>query len=189
MADTTVQSVPATGVWDADASHSSIEFTARHLMATKVRGRFSEWTATLTTAEAPADSKVEAHIQTASITTFNEGRDNHLRSADFFDAEKYPTIDFVSTSIGELDGKQHFTVTGDLTMHGVTAPVTLDTEFAGVFEDPYGQTKAAFSGRGEINRETWGLTWNQPLQGGGWLVSKTIVVEFDVQFVLRKDAQ
>jgi polyisoprenoid-binding protein YceI len=189
MTDTTVQTIPQAGVWDIDPVHSSLEFVARHLMATKVRGRFNEWTATLTTGAQPGDANVEASIKADSLTTFNEGRDNHLRSADFFEVEKFPTIEFRSTSIGALDSDNRFKVTGDLTARGVTKPVTLDTEFVSAFQDPYGNTKATFSATTEVNRDDWGVSWNQALANGGFVVSKTIKVEVEVQFVLRKDDQ
>src|SRR4030088_2801357 len=132
MTDTTVQSAQQTGVeagvWDVDLDHSSVEFVARHLMATKVRGRFTKWSATLTTGAKPSDARVDATVDATSITTFNEGRDNHLRTADFFEVEKHATIEFHSTAISELDADNHFTVTGDLTIRGVTKPVTLDAE-------------------------------------------------------------
>jgi polyisoprenoid-binding protein YceI len=187
MTDTTVQTGLRSGVWDLDLAHSSLEFVARYLMATKVRGRFNEWTATLTTGDSPADAHVEATIQTASITTHNETRDNHLRTADFFEVEKHPTIDFRSTSIGDLDDDNHFQVTGDLTARGVTKPVTLDAEFVGTVTDPYDRTKATLSAITELKRDDWGVSWNQALVNGGVLVSKTIKVEIEVQFVLREE--
>lgn len=184
------QASPVAGVWDADTAHSSVEFVARHLMATKVRGRFSEWTATLTTGSNPGEARVQATLQAASITTGSEQRDGHLKSGDFFEVEKYPTLDFVSTTISDLDADGHFTVTGDLTAHGVTAPVTLNVEFGGVLEqDPFGKTRVTFSATADLEREKWNLTWNQPLAGGGFLVSKTIKVEIEVAFTLRVDAQ
>lgn len=187
MTDTTVQTGLRSGVWDLDLAHSSLEFVARYLMATKVRGRFNEWTATLTTGDSPADAHVEATIQAASITTHNETRDNHLRTADFFEVEKHPTIDFRSTSVGDLDDDNHFQVTGDLTALGVTKPVTLDAEFVGTVTDPYDRTKATFSVTTELKRDDWGVSWNQALVNGGVLVSKTIKVEIEVQFVLREE--
>lgn len=187
MTDTTVQNIPQAGVWDVDPAHSSLEFVARHLMATKVRGRFNEWTATLITGARPGEATVEASIKAESLTTFNEMRDNHLRSADFFEVEKYPTVEFRSTSIGALGSDNRFQVTGDLSARGVTRPVTLDAEFVGAFDDPSGNTKATFSATTEVNRDDWGVSWNQPLANGGFVVSKTIRVEVEVQFVLRKD--
>ncbi len=189
MSDTPVQTIPQTGVWDIDAVHSSLDFVIRHLMATKVRGRFNEWTATLTSGSTPGDATVEATIQAASVTTFNEQRDAHLRSADFFEVEKYPTLEFRSTAVGQMGSDNHFTVEGDLTARGVTHPVTLDVEFAGAFDDPFGRTKATFSASTELEREKWDLTWNQPLDTGGFMLGKTIKAEIEVQFVLRKDEQ
>jgi len=189
MSDTAVETIPQAGVWDIDEVHSSLEFVVRHLMATKVRGRFSEWTATLTTGSTPGDAKVEATIQAANVTTFNEQRDAHLRSADFFEVDKYPTLEFRSTRVGELGSDSHFTVEGDLTARGVTNPVTLDVEFAGAFDDPYGRTKATFSATTELERGKWDLAWNQPLGNGGFVLGKTIKVEVEVQFVLRKEEQ
>lgn len=187
MADTAVHTVPQAGVWDIDPAHSSLEFVARHLMATKIRGRFGEWTATLTTGSKPEDASVEATLQTASITTFNEGRDNHLRTADFFDIANHPSIEFRSTKVGSLDRNNHLELTGDLTARGLTRPVTLDVEFVAALEDPYGNTKATFTATTDVQRDDWGVSWNQPLANGGFLVSKTIKIEVEAQFVLRKD--
>ncbi|MDQ2959669.1 MAG: YceI family protein [Candidatus Dormibacteraeota bacterium] len=174
------------GVWDVDTAHSGVEFVARYLMATKVRGHFDTWSATLTTGET-SEAAVEATIQAASINTGNEGRDAHLKGADFFDVEKYPTLDFKSTAVSELRGNE-FTVTGDLSMHGVIKPVTLNVEFAGTMKDLYGNTRTTFSATTEIDREQWGLNWNAALETGGVLVSKKIKLEFEVQFIQRKDA-
>ncbi|HWF58224.1 MAG TPA: YceI family protein [Candidatus Dormibacteraeota bacterium] len=187
MTDTTVQTSLRSGEWDLDAVHSSLEFVARYLMATKVRGRFNEWTATLTTGERPGDAHVEATIQAATITTYNETRDNHMRSADFFEVDKHPALEFRSTSIGDLDDQNRFQIVGDLTARGVTKPVTLDAEFVGTMTDPYGRTKATFSATTELKRDDWGVSWNQALVNGGVLVSKTIKVEIEVQFVLREE--
>lgn len=187
MTDTIVQTGLRSGVWDLDPAHSSLEFVARYLMATKVRGRFNEWTVTLTTGDRPADAHVEATIQAASITTHNETRDNHLRTADFFEVEKHPTLEFRSTAISDLDDHNRFQVTGDLTARGVTKPVTLDAEFVGTMSDPYGRTKATFSATTELKRDDWGVSWNQALVNGGVLVSKTIRVEIEVQLVLREE--
>ena len=189
MTDTAVQTIPQAGTWDADPVHSSLDFTIRHMMATKVRGRFTDWTATLTTGSSAGDATLEAVIQAASVTTFNEQRDGHLRSADFFESDKYPTLEFRSTSVSELGTDNRFTVTGDLTAHGVTNPVTLDVEFAGIFVDQRGSTKATFSATTEIERERWGLTWNQPLGNGGFMLGKAIKVEVEVQFALRAEQQ
>ena len=177
---------PIVGTWDGDTTHSSVEFVTRYLMTTKVRGQFAEWQAVLTTGERPQDSRVEVTIPVTSLSTHNEQRDGHLRSADFFETDKYPTITFTSTRVGELDG-QSFELTGDLTMHGVTKPVTLQVEWLGNAKDLWGNTRTTFSASTEINREDWGLTWNAALETGGVLVSKKVTIEVEAQFILRKD--
>lgn len=174
------------GTWQGDTAHSSIEFVARYLMATKVRGTVAEWTATLNTSGRPEEATVEVSANAASITTHNEQRDAHLRGSDFFDVEKYPTIEFRSTSVGPVGDDNRFQIEGDLTTHGETHPVTLDVEFMGVATDPYQRTKANFSATTTIEREKWGLNWNQALETGGFLVSKKITLEIEIQFVLQK---
>ena len=173
-------SVPATGSWTVDQAHSTVEFVARHLMVTKVRGRFSEYDAAITIAERPEDSKVDVTIQAASITTGDPGRDGHLTSADFLDMEQYPTITFASKTVRSA-GASTWEVDGDLTVHGVTNPVTLAVEFGGVATDPWDNTKAFFSASTEFDRDSFGLTWNQPLAGGGVLVGKKVRVELEIQ--------
>jgi polyisoprenoid-binding protein YceI len=172
--------VPAAGTWSVDQAHSTVEFVARHLMVTKVRGRFSDYDAAITIAETPEDSKVDVTIQAASITTGDPGRDGHLTSADFLDVENYPTIAFASTKVRPT-GSSTWNVDGDLTVHGVTKPVTLTVEFGGVATDPWDNTKAFFSASTEFDRESFGLTWNQPLAGGGVLVGKKVRVELEIQ--------
>jgi polyisoprenoid-binding protein YceI len=174
--------VPAAGTWNLDASHSSVSFVTRHLMVSKVRGHFSDYTADITIGEKPEDSKVDVTIQVKSITTGDEGRDGHLLSPDFFDAENFPTITFVSTAVTP-DGDNDWKVTGDLTIHGDSHPVVLDLEFAGVESDPWDNVRAGFSATTEIDRETWGLSWNQPLAGGGVLVGKKIKIEIEVEAI------
>jgi polyisoprenoid-binding protein YceI len=173
-------SVPAEGSWSVDPAHSTVEFVARHLMVTKVRGRFSDYDAAITIGERPEDSKVDVTIRAASITTGDPARDGHLVSADFLDVENYPTITFASTGV-RSDGGNTWQVDGDLTVHGVTRPVTLAVEFGGVATDPWDNTKAFFSAATEFDRETFGLTWNQPLAGGGVLVGKKVRVELEIQ--------
>ena len=173
-------SVPAAGAWSVDQAHSTVEFVARHLMVTKVRGRFAEYDAAITIAEQPEDSKVDVTIQAASVTTGDPGRDGHLVGADFLDVENYPTISFASKTVRPT-GSSTWNVDGDLTVHGVTNPVTLTVEFGGVATDPWDNTKAFFSASTEFDRESFGLTWNQPLAGGGVLVGKKIRVELEIQ--------
>jgi polyisoprenoid-binding protein YceI len=179
------RSVPATGSWTIDPSHSTVGFTTRHLMVSKVRGHFSEYSADLTIAERPEDSKVDVTIQVASVSTADEGRDGHLLSADFFDAETYPTITFSTTSVAPVSDDE-WKVTGDLTVRNVTKPVVLAVEFAGVSADPWGNTRAGFSATTEIDREDFGLTWNQPLAGGGVLVGKKVKLELEVEAIQAK---
>ncbi len=174
------RSVPAAGTWVVDAAHSTVEFVARHLMVTKVRGRFTDYDATITIADDPAASSVAVTIQTASVSTGDEGRDGHLTSPDFFDAATYPTLSFTSTKVTPV-GSDAWKVDGDLTVKDVTKPVVLDVEFSGVATDPWGNDKAFFSASTEVDREEWGLTWNQPLAGGGVLVGKKVKIELEIQ--------
>jgi len=189
MADTNViditrsidgRTVPAAGRWSVDPHHSTVEFVARHLMVTKVRGRFGDYDATIDIAERPEDSRVDVTINAASITTGDDGRDGHLVSADFLDVEQYPTLTFHSTGVRPT-GASTWVVDGDLTVHGVTRPTELAVEFGGVASDPWGNTKAFFSASTEIDREDFGLTWNQPLAGGGVLVGKKVKIELEIQ--------
>ena len=173
------QDLPTSGTWVIDPAHTSIEFVARHLMVTKVRGRFTDFSGTIEIADDPTESKVEIEVNLASVYTATPDRDNHLKSADFFDVENHPTMKFVSTSIVEKgDG---YSMTGDLTVKSETHPLTLDVEYLGVMTDPYGNDKAAFSASGEVTRADWGLNWNAPLEAGGVLVSKTAQIEIEAQ--------
>jgi polyisoprenoid-binding protein YceI len=171
-----------TGDYTIDPSHTRLGFTARHAMVTKVRGQFTDFTGTarIDTAE-PANSRVELAIQTASISTGNADRDGHLRSADFFDAEANPEITFVSTGV-RRDGTE-WTVTGDLTIKGVTNEVTIPFEENGTAQDPFGNVRVGFEGDVTVNRKDWGLTWNAGLETGGVLVSEKIKLEFDVSAI------
>ena len=178
--------VPAPGVWELDTAHSRLGAVARHLMVTKVRGSFGVFGGKIEVGEAIEDSKVEVHVDAASIDTGSPDRDKHLRSADFLDVEHYPEITFVSTKV-ERKGETGLRVTGDLTIHGVTKPVTLDAEFDGITDDPWGGKRIAFTAATEIDREDWGMTWNVALEKGGVLVSKKIQVEIDVQAVRRSE--
>src|SRR5947207_12524025 len=172
--------VPSPGSWVVDKAHSTVEFVARHLMVTKVRGRFNDYDAAITIADRPEDSSVEVTIQAGTITTGDPGRDGHLTSADFLDIETYPTLTFASTAVRPT-GASTWDVDGNLTIHGVTKPVTLTVDFGGVATDPWGNTKAFFSASTEFDRESFGLTWNQPLSGGGVLVGKKVRVELEIQ--------
>ncbi len=169
------------GVWNVDSSHSTIGFVVRHLMVSKVRGHFGTFTGTLTIADDPLESKVEASAETASISTADETRDNHLRSADFFDVENFPTINFVSTGI-ERQGND-YVLHADLTIKGVTKPVDFQLEFDGVTADPWGGTRAGFSAETEINRKDWGLTWNVAIETGGVVVGDKVKIQLEVEVV------
>jgi polyisoprenoid-binding protein YceI len=151
-------------------------------MITKVRGRFTDFDGKIEIGEAPEDSSVEVTIDTASVDTSDEKRDGHLRSPDFLDVENYPTISFKSTNI-DVGRNGSAKITGDLTIKGVTRPVTLDVEFDGAQADPWGGQRLGFSARTEIDREDWGLTWNVALETGGVLVGKRIQLELNVEAV------
>ncbi len=174
-----VQTLPQTGTWVIDPTHTQIEITARHLMVTKVRGAFKEFSGSINIAEAPEDSSVEVSIVAGSIDTGTADRDGHLRSPDFLDVESFPTISFKSTSV-ERDGSK-YNLAGDLTIKGVTKPITLEMDYLGTTVDPWGNEKAAFTAQGTFDRENWGLNWNVALEAGGWLVSKTFSIEIAVQ--------
>lgn len=174
--------IPAPGVWEIDRAHSAVGFSVRHLMVAKVRGRFGSFAGTIQVADRPEDSSVEVAIDAASIDTGEPKRDDHLRSADFFDAGSYPTLEFRSTGFRRT-GSTTFELPGELTIRGVTRPVVLAAEFAGVTLDPWGGTRAGFSATTEIDREDFGLTWNQALETGGLLVGRTVKIELEVQAV------
>jgi polyisoprenoid-binding protein YceI len=169
------------GTWNVDASHSSIGFVARHLMVTKVRGRFTTYTGTVTVGDDPLQSTVEATVEMGSVSTGDPGRDGHLTNGDFFDIEQFPTMHFVSTGI--VPKGDDYILNGDLTIKGVTKPVAFELEFDGVATDPWNNTKAGFSASTEINRKDFGLDWNVALDAGGVLVSEKIKIELDVQAV------
>ena len=171
--------VPAVGRWTIDPSHTSAEFVGRHLMVSKVRGGFGAVTGTIDVAETLRDSSVEIVIETASVSTGDDDRDGHIKSPDFFDVENFPEMRFVSTAV-EPDGGS-WKLTGALTIKDVTKPVTIDFDFNGIVDDPWGNSKAAFSGTAVILREDWGLNWNVALDAGGVLVSKKIAIEIEVE--------
>ena len=164
-----------TGTWAVDAAHTEVGFVARHLMVSKVRGYFKDVEGTVEVAEDITQSRVDVTAKIASVETGSADRDAHLKSEDFFDAEKFPTMRFVSTS---FDGS---TLTGDLTIKDVTKSVEFDVDFGGVGQDPWGNTKAGFEATATVNRKDWGLTWNAAVEGGGVLVSDKITINIDVQ--------
>jgi polyisoprenoid-binding protein YceI len=168
--------------WNIDSAHSSIHFSARHMVITKVRGAFKSYRGTVELDEADRTrSRVRVEIDVDSIDTAEPKRDGHLKSADFLDVAQFPTISFESRSI--VARGDSYTVTGDLTLHGVTRPVTLSAEFQGQARDPWGGERVAFAAKGSISREDFGLTWNQLLEAGGMLVGSKIEIEIEVQAV------
>ncbi|MGH9065635.1 MAG: YceI family protein [Acidimicrobiales bacterium] len=170
------------GTWKLDPVHTSVEFTARHMMVSKVKGRFKTFSGTITVAEDPLASSVTASIDPASVDTHEEKRDAHLRSPDFFDVEKFPTIEFESTSV--RPGSGGHVLTGDLTIHGVTRTVELDLEHNGTGPDPYGGTRTGFTATTEINRKDFGLVWNAAIEGtGGVVVGDKVGITLEVEAV------
>ncbi|MFZ0015675.1 MAG: YceI family protein [Acidimicrobiia bacterium] len=169
------------GLWTIDENHTRVEFVAKHLMVTKVRGHFDRYESKVEIAEDLTESQIEVTFDAASINTGAKDRDNHLRSNDFFGADAHPTIGFVSTDItADGDGWE---ITGDLTIRETTHPVTFEARYEGSAVDPWGNTHIGFSARAKIDREDWGLTWNAALEGGGWLVSKDVALEIEGQLV------
>ena len=172
------------GTWDLDPVHSTIGFIARHLMVSKVRGEFTSFEAQVVTAPNPLDSTATATIDLSSVSTGNEMRDNDLRSTNFFDVETHPKMTFASTAIRQ--DNEIFLVDGDLTIRGVTKPVTLAVEINGFGPDPFGGTRAGFSATAEINRTDFGVSFNAPVPGGV-MVSERIQIEIEAEAVLRKE--
>lgn len=176
--------------WTIDSAHANASFAVRHMMVSTVRGRLGTVDGTLTfDPDNPQASQVEVEIDAASIDTGIEDRDNHLRSPDFLDVEKYPTITFKSTNV-EVTGDNKGKVTGDLTIRDVTRPVTLNVTFLGQSVNPMdGSQTVGFEAKTSIDREDWGLTWNVALETGGWLVGKEINITIDVEAVLQAEQE
>ncbi|TFD78934.1 polyisoprenoid-binding protein [Cryobacterium psychrophilum] len=172
-----------TGTWTIDKTHSSVGFSIRHIMISKVKGAFEDFDATFVTGENPLDSSVTATAQVASINTTDANRDGHLRTGDFFDAETYPTIDFASTGMRAI--KDDFLVDGNLTIKGVTKPVTFDLEFGGFGADPYGNYKFGATATTQVNREDFGLIYNAALETGGVLLGDKITITLELQAALN----
>jgi polyisoprenoid-binding protein YceI len=170
------------GTWDIDPVHSDVSFTVRHMMVSKVRGKFHGVSGSIVLADDPLASTVTADIDVSTIDTGNEQRDGHIRSADFFEVETYPTLTFRSTGI-RADGDD-FVVTGDLTLHGVTKPVELGLEVNGFTKDPYGGTRAGFTATTTLNRKDFGITIDMPMDGGGAVVGDKIQVALEIEAVL-----
>jgi polyisoprenoid-binding protein YceI len=174
--------VPVPGTYALDVSHSSVGFSVRHLMVSKTKGRFDDFQGTITIAEDPLASSVEVDLTVSSVDTRDETRDGHLRSADFFDAETYPTITYRSTKVTPA-GKGRWTVDGDLTVRGTTHPVPLEVTFEGGARDPWGGARIGFTARTELDREAFGLTWNQALETGGVLVGKQVRIDIEAEAI------
>lgn len=175
----TAQSAIQSGTYALDTTHSTVGFVVRHAMVTKVRGSFDEFDATINfDAENPAASSTSTTIKSDSINTNNADRDAHLRTADFFDTENFSELTFTSTAI-EFKNSENATVTGDLTIKGITKSVSLDVELLGSAEDPYGNTRVGFEARTTINRKDFGIDFNAPLNTGGVLLSEDIKIEIE----------
>ena len=184
MTETTTTTLPAgltAGTYAIDPAHSVVGFVARHAMVTKVRGHFTDVEGTLVFGDDAASSSAQATIMVASVSTGAPDRDAHLRSADFFDADVYPTISFRSTGV-RVDGDDYL-LDGELTIKDVTTPITLKVEFGGVATDPFGNVRAGFEAAVDVEREQWGLSWNAALETGGVLVSKKVKLTLDISAI------
>ena len=167
--------------WVADLTHSELNFKVKHLMITNVKGTFRKFEAEIDD-EDFTKAKINASIDATSIFTNDDNRDNHLKSADFFDVENHPTLSFVGTSFKKVDD-DNYKLVGSLTIKGISKEVKFDVEFGGINKDPWGNEKAGFSLTGKINRKDWGLNWNAALETGGVLVSEEVKISAEVQFV------
>ncbi|MGQ0669036.1 MAG: YceI family protein [Actinomycetota bacterium] len=177
--------LPRTGSWEIDPNHTTAEFVVRHVL-TKVRGRFTKLSGAIHVAEKPEDSTVEVEIEAASIETHTEDRDNHLRSPDFLDVARFPKLTFKSTALRPA-GENTFQLDGDMTIKDVTLPVTLDVEFIGAHDSPWGTKLATFSARTDIDRHDFGMTWNMAIETGGWLVGRNVRIELEIEAVYKAE--
>lgn len=185
---TTTVPTSLSGTYAVDPTHSRIGFVARHAMVTKVRGSFNEFEGSgYFDAENAANSHLQLTIQAASIDTRNPDRDAHLKANDFFDMETFPEITFASTAVDQVDA-ENYRVTGDLTIKGVTKPVTVDFEYTGSAVDPFGNRRIGLEGKTTVNRKDWGVSWNAALEAGGVLVSEKVTLEFEVSAIRTADA-
>ena len=174
--------VPAAGQYQLDASHSHVGFSVRHLMVSKTKGRFADFQGVVEIAEDPLQSSVEVTIDPASVDTRDQGRDDHLRSGDFFGVEEHPAITYRSTAVSPA-GKGRWTVDGELTVRGITRNVPLEVTFEGGARDPWGGERIGFTASTEVDREWFGLTWNQALETGGVLVGKTVRIDIEAEAI------
>jgi polyisoprenoid-binding protein YceI len=171
------------GTWTLDPTHSDVTFSVRHLAISKVRGSFEKFDVTVVTAENPLDSTITASIDMASINTNQADRDGHLKTSDFFAIDQFPTMDFVSTGL-RLEGDD-LLIDGELTLRGVTKPVTLKGEFGGIMTDGYGQVKAGASASTKIDRTEFGVNWNAALEAGGFTLGNDVSIDLEIQVVLQ----
>jgi len=186
MTDTLIHPKYTVGTWTLDPTHSEVTFQVRHLAISKVRGKFESFDVTIVTAEDPKDTTIEASIDVSSVNTAQEARDNHLRSSDFFLVEEHPHIIFKAAGKDlKLDGED-FTLTGDLTLRGVTLPVTLKGELGGVIDDPYGNVRAGVTASTKINRQDFGVSWNAALEAGGFTLGDDVTINIELEVVLAK---
>ncbi len=176
-----------TGTWELDPAHSSINFSVRHLMVSKVRGSFKSFRGSIIVADDPLQSAATAEIDTASIDTRDDQRDTHLKSADFLEVDKFPLITYKSTSVRPKGGDE-YEVVGDLTIKGTTKPITLDVTFSGLQKDPWGGTRIGFEASTEFSRKEFGLEWNMALETGGVMVGDKVRIEIEVEAVLKSEA-
>ena len=174
--------LPSTGTFVLDKSHTEVGFIARHLMVSKVRGRFTDFEGTIVVADDPSESSVEVIIQAASINTNDENRDKHVRTNDFLSTDEFPALTFRSTKV-ELSSGGDWKVNGDLTVRGVTRPIVLDVQFEGVIQDPWGNQRLGFTASGEIDRNDFGVSFNAALETGGFVVSPKIKLEIEAEAV------
>jgi polyisoprenoid-binding protein YceI len=174
------------GVWDIDPAHTEISFVVRHMVVSKVRGRFDKFEGTIVTAEDPAESQVTVTIDAASIDTHNEQRDDHVRAPDFLDVERFPVISFTSTAVRQSGSELE--LAGDLRIRDVTAPVTLEFEANGFITDPYGSVRSGFSARLEIDRQDFGVSYNGPIPGAdkAMVLSDKVSISLEIEAILRK---
>jgi polyisoprenoid-binding protein YceI len=186
MAQTTLQgqeyrgvSIPPAGTYELDGTHTAVGFVARHMLS-KVRGQFTEFTGTIEVGDSPEDSRVEVEIETESITTHTDKRDQHLMSSDFLEIAKYPLMTFRSAAVRPTGGMS-FELQGDLTIKDITRPVTLSGEFLGWGPNMEGEPMLAASAKTTIDREDWGMTWNMAVEAGGFLVGKKVDLEIEIE--------
>src|SRR3954447_15459748 len=172
------------GTWTIDPVHSEVGFSVRHMMVSKVRGKFSQFSGTIVTAENPVDSTVTASIDLSSIDTGNADRDNHIRSADFFEVDTHKTMTFRSTGLRPANGD--FVLDGELTLKGVTKPVSLQLELGGFGPDAFGGTRAGFTATGEIKRSDFGVDFNAVLETGGVVVADKVAILLEIEAILNK---